>query len=36
MLPQGVTGLIVGGLAQHIPQIITKPKFSLPLGSLCE
>ncbi|OWZ51699.1 hypothetical protein C351_03567 [Cryptococcus neoformans c8] len=34
MLPQGVTGLIVGGLAQHIPQIITKPKFSLPLGSL--
>ncbi|KAL0250339.1 hypothetical protein I308_102512 [Cryptococcus tetragattii IND107] len=34
MLPQGVTGLIVGGLAQHIPQIITKPKFTLPLGGL--
>ncbi|WVQ71581.1 hypothetical protein IAR50_001121 [Cryptococcus sp. DSM 104548] len=34
MLPQGITGLVVGGAAQYIPQIITKPKISLPLGSL--
>ncbi|TYJ57150.1 hypothetical protein B9479_002064 [Cryptococcus floricola] len=34
MLPQGITGLIIGGSAQYIPQIITKPKFTLPLGGI--
>ncbi|ODN84729.1 hypothetical protein L202_00613 [Cryptococcus amylolentus CBS 6039] len=34
MLPQGITGLIVGGASQAIPQIITKPRITLPLGSL--
>ncbi|WVQ78044.1 hypothetical protein IAT38_000125 [Cryptococcus sp. DSM 104549] len=34
MVPQGVTGLIVGGSAQYIPQIITKPRYSLPLGGI--
>ncbi|WWD15856.1 hypothetical protein CI109_100280 [Kwoniella shandongensis] len=34
MLPQGITALIVGGLSQAIPQIINKPRISLPIGSV--
>ncbi|WVQ71582.1 hypothetical protein IAR50_001122 [Cryptococcus sp. DSM 104548] len=34
MLPQGITGLVVGVASQHIPQIITKPRISLPISSL--
>ncbi|OWZ65584.1 hypothetical protein AYX15_02930 [Cryptococcus neoformans] len=32
MVPQGVTALIVGAAAQVIPQIITKPRITLPIG----
>ncbi|WVN85286.1 uncharacterized protein L203_100431 [Cryptococcus depauperatus CBS 7841] len=34
MLPQGIIALIVGGSAQVIPQIITKPRISMPIGAL--
>lgn len=34
MLPQGLTGLVVGGLAQAFPVIITKPRITIPAGGL--
>ena len=33
LLPQGIMGLIVGGAAQAFPQIITKPRISIAVGS---
>ncbi|ORX36582.1 major facilitator superfamily domain-containing protein [Kockovaella imperatae] len=34
MLPQGIIGLIIGGLAQPIPGIINRPRISLPIGAV--
>ncbi|KAK8869869.1 hypothetical protein IAR55_000437 [Kwoniella newhampshirensis] len=34
MVPQGVTGLFIGALGQFVPQIITKPRISLPIGGV--
>ncbi|WVQ98675.1 hypothetical protein IAU59_005806 [Kwoniella sp. CBS 9459] len=34
MLPQGITGLIVGGATQAVPQIITKPRYSMAIGGV--
>ncbi|WWC61164.1 uncharacterized protein I303_103744 [Kwoniella dejecticola CBS 10117] len=34
ILPQGIMGLIVGGLTQAVPQIITKPRWSMAIGGL--
>ncbi|WVF72255.1 hypothetical protein IAT40_007067 [Kwoniella sp. CBS 6097] len=34
MLPQGIVGLLVGGLTQAVPQIITKPRISMPIGGV--
>lgn len=36
MVPQGVTALIIGASAQVIPQIITKPRITLPIGGARE
>ncbi|OCF54174.1 efflux protein EncT [Kwoniella mangroviensis CBS 10435] len=34
MLPQGITGLLIGGLTQAVPQIITKPRWSMAIGGV--
>ncbi|WVQ78052.1 hypothetical protein IAT38_000133 [Cryptococcus sp. DSM 104549] len=34
MVPQGITALIIGGAAQAVPAIITKPNISLPIGAV--
>ncbi|WVW83145.1 hypothetical protein I302_105163 [Kwoniella bestiolae CBS 10118] len=34
MLPQGITGLLIGGLTQAVPQIITKPRWSMAIGGI--
>ncbi|RSH87263.1 hypothetical protein EHS25_003172 [Saitozyma podzolica] len=34
ILPQGIMGLLIGVLSQFVPQIITKPRISLPIGAL--
>ena len=36
MLPQGLIGLVIGGLTQPIPGIIGNPRVSLPIGAVCE
>lgn len=36
ILPQGISALIVGGATQAFPQIITKPRISVPIGSVRE
>lgn len=33
MLPQGIIGLIVGGLAQAIPGILGKPRITIGVGA---
>ncbi|OCF36546.1 efflux protein EncT [Kwoniella heveanensis CBS 569] len=34
MLPQGITGLLIGGMTQAVPQIITKPRYSMAIGGV--
>ncbi|WWC90079.1 uncharacterized protein L201_005012 [Kwoniella dendrophila CBS 6074] len=34
ILPQGITALLIGGLTQAVPQIITKPRYSMPIGGI--
>jgi hypothetical protein len=36
ILPQGITALLIGVLSQFVPQIITKPRWSLPIGGICK
>lgn len=36
MLPQGIIGLILGGVTQAVPGIITKPKITIPVGAVRE
>ena len=35
-LPQGLVGLVMGGVTQFVPQIITKPRITMPIGALRE
>lgn len=35
-LPQGLVGLVMGGVTQFVPQIITKPRITMPVGALRE
>lgn len=35
MLPQGITALLLGGLAQAFPPIITKSRITIPIGAVC-
>lgn len=32
MLPQGLVGLVVGGVAEAIPEVITRPQYSVATG----
>ncbi|WVR05124.1 hypothetical protein IAU60_002136 [Kwoniella sp. DSM 27419] len=32
LLPQGIIALMIGGLTQAVPQIITKPRISMPIA----
>lgn len=34
ILPQGIVGLIMGILSQFVPQMITKPRYSIAIGSI--
>nr|XP_019013488.1 efflux protein EncT [Kwoniella pini CBS 10737]OCF52269.1 efflux protein EncT [Kwoniella pini CBS 10737] len=34
ILPQGIVGLLVGGMTQAVPQVITKPRYSMAIGGL--
>lgn len=34
MLPQGIIALILGGVTQAVPGIITKPKITIPVGAV--
>ncbi|KAK4687340.1 hypothetical protein P7C73_g2775, partial [Tremellales sp. Uapishka_1] len=34
IVPQGVMGLIVGGSAQFVPQIISKPRHTIAIGAV--
>jgi hypothetical protein len=36
MLPQGIIALILGGVTQAVPGIITKPKITIPVGAVRE
>lgn len=36
MLPQGITALILGGLSQAFPVIITESRITIPVGGACE
>lgn len=36
IVPQGIMGLIMGGATQAVPQIITKPRYTIPIGGLRE
>lgn len=36
ILPQGIAGLLVGVATQFLPQIVTRPRISLPVGGASE
>lgn len=36
MLPQGITALVLGGLSQAFPKIITESRISIPIGGVCK
>lgn len=36
MLPQGIIALVIGGVAQVVPQIITKPRITIPIAAVGE
>jgi len=36
VLPQGIVGLLIGGLVQAFPQIINKSRITIAVGAICE